>query len=182
MKSVSNTLNVIGIAKSSMVDGPGLRTAIFFAGCQWHCKGCHNPDSWNKENGTVMTYNQIISAIKKDKLATGVSLTGGDPLFQKHELLGLIKEIKTLPNIKNIWMWTGFSKSAIDFNICNNTIMKEIFDLIDVVIPEQFQLDKRDPNLLFRGSSNQRIYQIDHASGYPILIDATDRFENNRIL
>lgn len=146
-------LRVLDILHGTVVDGPGLRSSIYFAGCKHHCPGCHNPESWNFSGGVEKTVDEIFYEIKENGF--NVTLSGGDPLFQDvDELTSLVKKIKSLG--LNIWLYTGYTiEKVLDLNIYN-----ELLKYIDVVIEGPFVMEKRDTSLFYRGSSNQRIVKI----------------------
>ena len=146
-------LRVLDILHGTVVDGPGLRSSIYFAGCKHHCPGCHNPESWDFSGGVEKTVDEIFYEIEKNGF--NVTLSGGDPLFQDvDELTSLVKKIKSLG--LNIWLYTGYTiEKVLDLNIYN-----ELLKYIDVVVEGPFVMEKRDTSLFYRGSSNQRIVKI----------------------
>lgn len=146
-------LRVLDILHGTVVDGPGLRSSIYFAGCKHHCPGCHNPESWDFSGGVEKTVDEIFYEIEKNGF--NVTLSGGDPLFQDvDELMSLVKKIKSLG--LNIWLYTGYTiEKVLDLNIYN-----ELLKYIDVVVEGPFVMEKRDTSLFYRGSSNQRIVKI----------------------
>lgn len=146
-------LRVLDILHGTVVDGPGLRSSIYFAGCKHHCPGCHNPESWDFSGGVEKTVDEIFYEIKENGF--NVTLSGGDPLFQDvDELTSLVKKIKSLG--LNIWLYTGYTiEKVLDLNIYN-----ELLKYIDVVVEGPFVMEKRDTSLFYRGSSNQRIVKI----------------------
>lgn len=148
-------MRVMNIIHDSVVDGEGLRTVVFFAGCPHRCFGCHNPQSWNICNGTEMTKEEIIKEIKKNSL-TDVTFSGGDPFFQATEIKELAKNVKDLQ--KNLWIYTGYTFEEIQ-NSQNNDMI-ELLDYADVLVDGRFELERRDLTLPFRGSSNQRIIRL----------------------
>ena len=75
-------MRIYSIEKESIVDGPGLRTVIFFQGCGHGCPGCHNPETHQFEGGQQYTPQRILEIIDSDKLSTGVTFSGGDPVYQ----------------------------------------------------------------------------------------------------
>ena len=89
-----------------MVDGTGLRTSIYCAGCRHECPGCHNPQSWDFNAGHDMTVDEIMDIIVADPFAD-VTFSGGDPMYQPEGFTALAKAIK-LRTKKNIWCYTGF--------------------------------------------------------------------------
>ncbi|ABS22500.1 anaerobic ribonucleoside-triphosphate reductase activating protein [Bacillus cytotoxicus] len=148
-------MRVMNMIHDSVVDGEGLRTVVFFAGCPHRCVGCHNPQSWNICNGTEMTAEEIIKEIVKNPL-TDVTFSGGDPFLQAAEVKKVAKGVKDLG--KNLWIYTGYTLEEIQ-NSQNNDMI-ELLQYGDVLVDGRFQLDKRDLTLPFRGSSNQRIIRL----------------------
>ncbi|MDM5155741.1 anaerobic ribonucleoside-triphosphate reductase activating protein [Bacillus sp. DX1.1] len=148
-------MRVMNIIHDSVVDGEGLRTVVFFAGCPHRCFGCHNPQSWNLCNGSEMTAEEIIKEIAKNPL-TDVTFSGGDPFFQAAEVKEAAKAVKDLK--KNLWIYTGYTLEEIQ-NSRNNDMM-ELLHYGDVLVDGRFELEKRDLTLPFRGSSNQRIIRL----------------------
>ncbi|PEA53331.1 anaerobic ribonucleoside-triphosphate reductase activating protein [Bacillus pseudomycoides] len=148
-------MRVMNIIHDSVVDGEGLRTVVFFAGCPHRCLGCHNPQSWNICNGTEMTKEEIINEIENNSL-TDVTFSGGDPFFQATEIKELAKNVKDLQ--KNLWIYTGYTFEEIQ-NSQNNDMI-ELLHYADVLVDGRFDLEKRDLTLPFRGSSNQRIIRL----------------------
>ena len=86
-------LYITEVMEQTMADGPGLRTSIYCAGCRHHCPGCHNPQSWNFENGHKMSVNDLLQIIKDDDLSN-VSFSGGDPFYQVEGFTELARRIK----------------------------------------------------------------------------------------
>ena len=137
-----------------MADGPGLRTSIYCAGCSHHCKGCHNPQSWDIANGKWMSIDEIMEVIKADTISN-VSFSGGDPFFQVEAFTELARRIKS-ETTKNIWCWTGFTIEQIRAD----ERLSMLLPYIDTLVDGPFILEQRDTTLLFRGSPNQRIIHL----------------------
>ena len=137
-----------------MADGPGLRTSIYCAGCDHHCPGCHNPQSWDRNGGHEATVDELLEIIKADEFSN-VTFTGGDPLYQVEAFTELTKRIKEETS-KTIWCYTGFTYEEI----LADERLSAILPYIDVLVDGPFILELRDPELLFRGSSNQRIIYL----------------------
>ncbi|MBY7114730.1 anaerobic ribonucleoside-triphosphate reductase activating protein [Bacillus sp. 17RED48] len=148
-------MKVMNIIHDSVVDGEGLRTVVFFAGCPHHCLGCHNPKSWNLHNGTEMSVKEIIKEISTNPL-TDVTFSGGDPFFQAIEVKEVAKAVKSLN--KNLWIYTGYTLEEIQNS--QNKDMIELLHYGDVLVDGRFEIEKRDLTLPFRGSSNQRIIRL----------------------
>lgn len=137
----------MNIVKESVVDGEGIRTVVFTAGCPHRCEGCHNPDSWSAANGKWDA--DIIQKLIDSP--HDITFSGGEPLYQYVNLFRVVKYIKEHTH-KTIWLYTGYNFDAVQH--------LEIFDYIDVVVDGQYEQDKRDISLPFRGSSNQRIIAV----------------------
>lgn len=144
--------NVLDIRRGTTVDGPGLRTSIYLAGCTHHCPGCHNPDSWDPAGGTPMSIDEIIDIIEEEDF--DVTLSGGDPLMHADTLPALIDRIKSLG--KNIWLYTGYTIEQIRKSPTLSNAIKRI----DTIVEGPFLQELRDTDLPFRGSSNQRIIHL----------------------
>ena len=147
-------LSVITIIEDTMVDGPGFRTAIYCAGCKHHCKGCHNPQSWDFNNGKMMSTRQIMDIIKQDPFAN-VTFSGGDPMFQPEGFTELAEAIRMETN-KTIWCWTGYKFEML----LRMPKQRRLLELIDVLVDGPFIEAQKDPDLLFRGSRNQRLIDV----------------------
>ncbi|MCD8388303.1 MAG: anaerobic ribonucleoside-triphosphate reductase activating protein [Bacteroidales bacterium] len=142
-------MRVLDIAAGTIVDGPGLRTSIYFAGCDHRCPGCHNPQSWAFDGGNEISIDQLMAEIEENDF--DVTLTGGDPLYQIDEILPLCQRIHDLG--KNIWLYTGYTVEQI----MADPSLRRIIKAVDVIVDGPFILAQRDISLQFRGSGNQRI-------------------------
>ena len=137
-----------------MADGPGLRTSIYSSGCPHHCRGCHNPQSWDIANGKWMSIDEILDIIKADSISN-VSFSGGDPFFQVEAFTELARRIKAETG-KTIWCWTGYTIEQIRAD----ERLSMLLPYIDTLVDGPFILEQRDTTLLFRGSPNQRIIHL----------------------
>lgn len=149
-------MNYSGITDCSIVDGNGFRVVLFVSGCCHNCPGCHNPDTHDYNYGKPFT-QEVIDRILKllDRpYISGLTISGGDPLDPKNrsEVLKLIQLVKEKYPNKTIWVYTGYIYEEI-YQECD-------LSKIDVLVDGPFILDKADPSLKFRGSSNQRILDI----------------------
>jgi len=145
---------ILDILEQTMADGPGFRTSIYCAGCEHHCPGCHNPQSWDRKNGHWVDVQEILDVIKADEMSN-VSFSGGDPLYQVEAFTELARRIKEETG-KTIWCWTGFTYEEI----LADERLSMILPYIDVLVDGPFKMELRDTQLLFRGSSNQRIIYL----------------------
>lgn len=149
----SSYMKVLDIVEGTSVDGPGLRTSVYFSGCTHKCPGCHNPESWDMVNGKDVSIDSILKIIAENDF--NVTFSGGDPFMQINNLIILAKRIKEELN-KNIWCYTGYTLEQI----IDNPRFRELLNYIDVVVDGRYEKEKRDISLLFRGSSNQRIIEV----------------------
>lgn len=155
-------MKVLNIIHDSVVDGSGLRSVIFFAGCPHQCKGCHNPSSWNFNNGQDMAVQDILEEVCSNPL-TNITFSGGEPFIQAKEIIPLAQELKK--RSKNIWIYTGYTLEEIQMSGDSNKL--RLLELCDVVVDGPFILAKRDLSLPFRGSSNQRIIHMNKSNEMP---------------
>lgn len=139
----------------SLVDGEGVRLVVFFCGCPHKCKLCHNPTTWNINNGVSISIDDLSIYLKAKYLNgnySGITFSGGDPMYQKDSLLLLAKKLKdTIPEI-NIWSYTGYLYEDIS--------EYEVLKYIDTLVDGKFEADKKYPKKPYRGSYNQRILRL----------------------
>ena len=148
------TLRILDIVEDTMVDGPGFRTSIYCAGCRHACPGCHNPQSWSFDGGREMTVEQIMRIIEADPYAN-VTFSGGDPMYQAAGFAELAQTIHQRTQ-KDIWCYTGFTFEQL----LTNPRQRALLEHIDVLVDGPFIKDERDETLVFRGSRNQRIIDV----------------------
>ena len=146
------TFRILDIVRGTTVDGPGFRTAIYFAGCRHACPGCHNPQSWDFNTGTDMTIEELMDIIEEEDF--DVTLSGGDPLYHPNEIAVLAKRIQEIGH--KVWLYTGFTIEEI----LASERLSLTLPYLDTIVDGPFIEALRDPDLPFRGSSNQRIIPI----------------------
>lgn len=144
------------IRKEDISNGPGIRVSLFVQGCNRHCDGCFNPETWDYGKGQIFNrrIQELFLDLGKEKRITGFSILGGEPLDQDERMLELIKKIKERYPDKTIWMWTGHTYEDLTDE------QMEIVKLIDVLVDGPFVISQRCPSKRFRGSMNQRIIDI----------------------
>ena len=150
---------VSGIQYESVVDGIGIRNTLFISGCRHNCKGCHNPETHNFKYGyefTIDKQEEFIKKCKENPLLDGITLSGGDPLFSANELIPFIDRYKKANPTHTIWIYSGFTFEQIK----NNDEMFSLIKKCDILVDGKFILALKDLALKFRGSSNQRIIDI----------------------
>lgn len=147
-------IRVLDILEETMMDGPGLRTSIYCAGCAHRCPGCHNPQSWDFTGGREVTVDELLEVIKADEFAN-VTFSGGDPLYQVEAFTELARRIKEETD-KTIWCYTGFTYEEV----LADPRLNQILPYLDALVDGPYVEALRDTNLPFRGSSNQRIINL----------------------
>lgn len=152
------TLQVLDIVPGTTVDGPGLRTSVYLAGCAHHCPGCHNPDSWDVHGGRTMTVAQIMEIIEDNGF--NVTLTGGDPMMQAAGVMALATAARAAGY--EVWCYTGYTWQQVR----DSAGLAPVLDVVDVLVDGRFEPALRDTSLIFRGSSNQRI--VEARTGNPL--------------
>lgn len=145
-------MRVIDYTPNSIVDGKGVRQVFWLAGCPHHCEGCHNTQTWNRFSGDIWTHGMIVKTALDSPY--NVTFSGGDPFVQKEALLGIVYALKN--HGKNIWIYTGYTWEELIEDPCSLSILHNI----DVLVDGKFVKELYDATLKFRGSSNQRIIDV----------------------
>ena len=159
-------MNYADIKRIDVANGEGVRVSVFVSGCNHHCKGCFNSCAWNFNYGNKFTNAEIDKILNylDHEYISGLSLLGGEPLelVNQEGLLPLVKKVKENFPQKNIWCYTGFDfeNDVVGKMIQNNKISRELLQYIDVIVDGKFEEEKKDLKLRFRGSSNQRIINV----------------------
>lgn len=145
------------IRKMDISNGPGVRVSVFMQGCNFHCKNCFNPETWDFEGGTEFSQNtidEVLELCNKGHIK-GLSILGGEPMHPKNieATTKLAKAFKEKYPNKNLWVWSGFKfdKELKD---------KEVLKYVDVLVDGTFNEELRDPTLKWRGSKNQRVIDV----------------------
>lgn len=151
---MSPTIRILDIVEDTMVDGPGLRTSVYCAGCSHRCAECHNRQSWDFNAGTEMSVDDIMERINENRF-DDVTFSGGDPMYQPKGFTELAKRIHQTTT-KNIWCYTGFRFEQL----LKQPAQRELLEQIDVLVDGPYIAGIRDIQLCFRGSKNQRIIDV----------------------
>lgn len=157
------------IRSMDISNGEKVGVALFIQGCPHHCKNCFNPETWDFNGGKEWTKeikDEFLKLVNRPYIKR-VTLLGGSPLAKENliDILSLVKEIKTKFPDKTIWLYTGFTWDYIfehinTVDVLGNLVREEILKYCDVLIDGRFEEDKKDLSLRFRGSSNQRIIDV----------------------
>lgn len=156
-------MRVLTLTTPDMANGLGCRVTIWVAGCNRHCLGCQNEHTWSYDQGKELTAQEtrekIFFEVGKDFIK-GITVSGGDPLAQNEgslkELIGFISEFRSKFPTKDVWIYSGgvYEEMVKDDNI------RGVLDLCDVLVDGPFVQSMKDPDLAFRGSTNQRIIDL----------------------
>ena len=152
-----------GIIKNDVAAGEGVCVTFFTQGCDKHCPGCHNPQTWDFDGGyefTQETLNKIIDAIGANGIERNLCIMGGEPLHPDNQFLTylVIEQVKKVyPNIK-VYIWTGYTYEEL--LVKNEKILQNIISETDVLIDGPYIQEERDITLPMRGSRNQRIIEL----------------------
>lgn len=152
---LNNQLRLFGTANDSIVDGPGIRYVVFTQGCTHNCPGCHNPKSHDIQGGYLKSIEEILIEIDNNSLLDGITLSGGEPMLQAKQLIPLCQEVKKR-NL-HIVLYSGYTYEEI---LQLGPSQKKLLGLCDILIDGKFEIHKRSLALLYRGSSNQRIINV----------------------
>lgn len=137
-------MRIAGILPCSFVNGEGARYVVFLQGCKHHCKGCHNPETWDFNGGSEVDAKEIAEDFRKRRLLDGITLSGGDPFYQQEACLELLS---FLPGV-NVWIYTGFEYEEI--------LETELAKKANVLVVGKF-IEELKCNGQYFGSSNQKI-------------------------
>lgn len=146
-----NKISVAKIVSSTSVDGVGLRTALYVAGCNLRCPDCHNKEWWNIENGTLTDIEEVYCQLMEPD--ENISILGGEPMLQYEAIVELCRMIKQRTD-KTIWLWSGHTFADIQEHY------PDILEYIDVLVDGPFIQEYFQPNLKWRGSTNQNVIDI----------------------
>ncbi len=149
------TLRIFGLANDSIVDGPGLRYAIFVQGCPHNCPGCHNPASHDFNGGEEKDIDEILENIRKNPLLDGVTFSGGEPFCHAEKLSYIADEVHKMG--LNIMCYTGYTIEELLKGANSENAWKKLLERIDVLVDGPFILEQRSLELEFKGSKNQRV-------------------------
>jgi len=156
-------IRVAGINENDVVNGEGVSVSLFLQGCPLHCKGCHNPETWNPDGGEEWDEQhlmlKILNALGANDIHRNLSILGGEPLDTDKKINfieWLINMVKNLYPQTKIIIWTGYQYEDLK----NNPKLNYIFQNIDYLIEGPFILEERDITLKWRGSRNQRIIDM----------------------
>lgn len=153
-------MNYAALKKFDIANGPGVRVSLFVSGCRHRCKNCFNSEAWDFSYGNPFTSdveNEILTELGKDYIM-GLSLLGGEPFEPENRaaLTDLLEKAKQKYPEKQVWCYTGFQFEEL----LKQETAKEMLKYIDVLVDGKFVEELKSADLIFRGSSNQRIIDV----------------------
>lgn len=153
--------------------GPGIRTAIWFQGCNRRCKGCMSSSSRPLDGGTLVDLDKVLSAIKNTTDIEGITISGGEPFLQIDALFALLKSLRSDTEL-GIIIYTGYTMAEL--SALNNPMVDEIIrSLADIIIDGEY-IDELNDGGSLKGSSNQTVnYLTDRYVPYKALYEGTSR-------
>lgn len=146
-------IQLMRIVVDTTVDGPGWRTSIYCAGCHHACLGCHNPETWSFTAGESRSIDDIIEELKTTE--GNITFSGGDPMYQAEAFTELARRIREELH-RTIWCYTGFRYEEV----VADSEMSKMLPYLEVLVDGPFVMAERNINLLFRGSNNQRLIDV----------------------
>ena len=151
-------MNYIKITKNDIANGPGVRVTLWVSGCNVHCRGCHNPQTWDFSTGRLFDENakSFIFEQLNEPYIQGLTISGGNPLDTPYPIFVLAKEVKAKFPDKDIWLYSGYTYEQI----CESREKFKVLHYVDVLVDGPYIEEQRDITLPFRGSKNQRLIDI----------------------
>ena len=164
-------LQIAGIVRESIVDGPGIRFTVFCQGCPHHCPGCHNPQTHPFDGGQRASVSRLVEEIRKNPLLQGVTFSGGEPFCQPGAFAALADEVHALG--KDVFCYSGWTLEELWQKAETEPDVGELLQKIDYLVDGRFVLSERDLTLRFRGSRNQRVLDMkkSRAAGKAVLAE-----------
>ena len=151
-------LAVTEIQRDSIVDGEGVRSVIWTQGCSHHCPGCHNPETHSFRGGFLMDTDTLKEAIGKLEGQDGITFSGGDPMEQPEACAEVAKYCHSIG--MNVWCYTGYTFEELLEKIEFVPEIKDFLEQIDVLVDGKFIFSQKSYDILFRGSTNQRLIDV----------------------
>lgn len=148
-------IRINGTVNDSIVDGPGLRFAVFTQGCPHDCPGCHNPETHDRAGGRMDDTDALIQRMRENPLLLGLTLSGGEPFLQPEACLALARGARALG--LDVWAYSGYTYEAL---MGMGEAVQALLGACDVLVDGPFIQAQRSLDLSFRGSRNQRLIDL----------------------
>ena len=165
-------IRIAGTVEDSIVDGPGLRFVVFTQGCPHHCDGCHNPETHDFAGGKVTTTYALFEQCMENPLCSGVTFSGGEPFCQAEALYELGSRFKSAG--KHLMCYSGWTFEELLAKAQREESVGKLLSIADVLVDGKFDISKRSLSLQYRGSSNQRLINVQESlkTGTTVVYDA----------
>lgn len=165
-------IRIAGTVEDSIVDGPGLRFVVFTQGCPHHCDGCHNPETHDFAGGKVTTTDALFEQCMENSLCSGVTFSGGEPFCQAEALYELGSRFKSAG--KHLMCYSGWTFEELLAKAQREESVGKLLSIADVLVDGKFDISKRSLSLQYRGSSNQRLINVQESlkTGTTVVYDA----------
>ncbi len=155
---MDSKIRLSGITKESVVDGLGFRYVLYAQGCPHRCKGCHNPSTHSYEGGELVGLQDIVEDIRRHPMLDGLTCSGGECFEKAEEFAHIAREAKAMG--LNVWAYTGYTLEELMENKEQRSGWQEFIKHIDVLVDGRYMEEQKDLSLCFRGSTNQRIIDL----------------------
>ena len=159
-------MNYAAIKNNDIANGPGVRVSLFVSGCTHRCPGCFNAETWDFEYGqpfTQQTIDDIVSMLEPQHIK-GLTILGGEPFEPQNQpaVVELLRQVKNRYPNKSIWAFSGYlyDEDILSGRLGDWQSTKEFLSYLDVLVDGPFVQDQKDLTLRFRGSSNQRLIDV----------------------
>jgi len=149
-------MKIANFIQDSIVDGPGFRFTLFTQGCPHHCPGCHNPEALDFAGGREVPVEELIAEMLKNPMTDGLTLSGGEPFAQAEGCAELAAAARA--HGLNVWAYSGWTFEALLKEPMPGA--RKLLELCDVLVDGPFVLARRSLSLLWRGSANQRVLDV----------------------
>lgn len=165
-------IRIAGTVEDSIVDGPGLRFVVFTQGCPHHCDGCHNPETHDFAGGKVTTTDTLFEQCMENPLCSGVTFSGGEPFCQAEALYELGSRFKSAG--KHLMCYSGWTFEELLAKAQREEFVGKLLSIADVLVDGKFDISKRSLSLQYRGSSNQRLINVQESlkTGTTVVYDS----------
>lgn len=152
---------IAGFIPESVVDGPGVRSVLFFQGCPHRCENCHNPHTWDPEGGAQVKWNEVTDMIKSvARYTAGLTVSGGEPFEQVLQLNAILRWYKQEYPDKDVIVYTGYTYNQLIKKADDDKNIMDVLKLTDYLVDGPFVSDKKQPDLFGVGSCNQHVLTL----------------------
>lgn len=177
-------MNYASLKSYDIANGPGIRVSLFVSGCEHYCKDCFNSEAWDFGYGSEYTteINELLFNYIKPGYIKGLTILGGEPMHPKNQfqVLEIVRQFKHKFPEKDLWIYSGYLyEDLINGNVGDHS--KDILAYTDILVDGKFMIELKDIGLNFRGSSNQRIIDVQKSiKNNCVMLDPLGIGDNNR--